>query len=157
MTNLDGTDTVVEVSGYPLALDRLYCADTHMWVRPVTPELVRVGLDPLGVETNGTLAQLSFVEPGTEVVRGGSFGQLEAAKFVGPLASPLAGTVTSTNLDVITDPGRVERDPYGEGWLVELSLGDAEDLAGLLRTREEITSWFAQTVADYRLKGVIAE
>lgn len=160
MTNLDWTDhdAMLEVSGYRVAVDRLYCTDTHMWVKPVTPTLVRLGLDSLGVETNGTLAQLSFVEPGTEVARGGSFGQLEAAKFVGPLASPLAGTVTSTNVDVLTDPGRVERDPYGEGWLVELSFsGDEEQLAGLLRTRGDITTWFTQAVADYRLKGVIAE
>ena len=47
----------------------------------------RIGMDALGIETSGTLAELSFVPVGTELTAGRPFGQLEAAKFVGPLVS----------------------------------------------------------------------
>ena len=78
----------VIVAGFPLALDRRYQAETHMWVLPTDPGRARIGMDPLGIETSGTLAQLSFVPVGTQLTAGRPFGQLEAAKFVGPLVSP---------------------------------------------------------------------
>lgn len=159
MTNGNTTrhESLVEVRGYQVALDRLYHADSHMWVKPVRPGEVRVGLDPLGVETSGTLAQLSFANVGDQVAPGRAFGQLEAAKFVGPLVSPVTGTVARINDAVLADPGLAERDPLGEGWLVDLSGTDEAELARLLGSPDEITDWFARTVDEYRLKGVIAE
>ena len=68
-------------------------------------------MDALGVETSGSLSQLSFQPPGTELVAGRPFGQLEAAKFVGPLVSPVTGTLLAVNDAVAVDTGLVERDP----------------------------------------------
>jgi glycine cleavage system H protein len=166
------------VAGFELALDRRYQPETHMWVLPSGPGRVRIGMDPLGIETSGTLAQLSFVPIGTELTAGSPFGQLEAAKFVGPLISPVSGAVLAVNDAVVRGPGLAERDPYGAGWMIEArvtearvteahvteagrtddSLGDATgELAGLLADPAEISAWFAAKVADYRLKGVIAQ
>ena len=157
----DFASALLQVDGFPLALDRLYHPDTHMWILPsgsasVPP--VRIGMDALGVETSGTLAQLSLPGAGTGLVAGRPFGQLEAAKFVGPLVSPVAGTVTAVNDAAAADPGLTERDPYGEGWLIEARLaGPVREQAGLLADPEEIRQWFAAKLADYRLKGVIAQ
>lgn len=152
---------LTEVQGFPLALDRLYHPATHMWVAPAgTGESggVRIGMDPLGVETSGTLAQLSLPVAGTELTEGRPFGQLEAAKFVGPLVSPVPGTVVAVNEAVAEDPGLAERDPYGDGWLIEVQLAcPVSELPGLLADPGEITRWFTATVEDYRLKGVIAQ
>jgi glycine cleavage system H protein len=149
---------LTEVQGFALALDRLYHGDTHMWVLPAGPGRARLGMDPLGIETSGTLAQLSFLAVGAELAAGRPFGQLEAAKFVGPLVSPVSGTVLAVNEAVAADPGLAERDPYGAGWLIEVGLSDADgELPALLSAADEITRWFAGKVADYRLKGVIAE
>jgi glycine cleavage system H protein len=149
---------LLQVMGYPLALDRLYQPDTHMWVLPAGPGLIRAGMDPLGVETSGTLAQLSFVAAGTQLAAGRPFGQLEAAKFVGPLISPVTGTLAAVNEAVVSDPGLAERDPFGAGWLIEAGIGGtAGELPGLLSDPDEITAWFAGKVGEYRLKGVLAE
>lgn len=152
----------VEVHGYRLLLDRWYDPDTHVWVRCVDPEggcqAVRIGMDPLGVETSGTLAQLSFLPIGTQLRRGQSYGQLEAAKFVGPLTTPVSGVIEAVNQAVLDDPGWPERDPFDAGWLVELRPSALrEETAGLLRDESEIVAWFARAVEDYRLKGVIAQ
>jgi glycine cleavage system H protein len=148
----------VIVAGFPLALDRRYQAETHMWVLPTDPGRARIGMDPLGIETSGTLAQLSFVPVGTQLTAGRPFGQLEAAKFVGPLVSPVSGTVLAVNDAAAIDAGLTERDPYGAGWLIEASLSDAAgDLPRLLADAAEITAWFAAKIADYRRMGVIAQ
>lgn len=148
----------VTVNGFPLALDRMYEPDTHMWIRLTGPGRARIGLDRLGIETSGTLAQLSFAPAGTPVARGRSFGQLEAAKFVGPLVSPLSGTVLEANDAVAEDPGLAERDPYGAGWLIDMVPDDLPgELPALLSDPGDIKRWFAGKADDYRLKGVIAQ
>ena len=146
-----------EVAGFPVALDRAYHPENHLWVAVGEPTAVRIGLDALGVETSGTLAQLAFVEVGEAIGRGEAFGSLEAAKFVGPLTSPLSGRVTATNEAVLADPRLVERDPYGAGWLIEMTLSDPSELKDLVQGAEAVPAWFAAEVADYRLKGVLAE
>ena len=157
-TGRDRAGQSASAHGFPLALDRLYQADTHMWVQPSGPGHARIGMDPLGIETSGTLAQLSFLEVGAELTAGSPFGQLEAAKFVGPLISPVSGIVVAVNEAVLADPGLAERDPFGGGWLIEAELSDPDgELPGLLSDPDEITRWFAAKVEDYRLKGVIAE
>jgi len=147
----------LEVQGYRLALDRAYDRDSHVWVQVLAPDRVRLGMDPLGVETSGTLAQLALVPPGTDVRRAEPLGTIEAEKFVGPLPAPLSGTVVARNEAAVADPGLVHRDPFGEGWLLELAPSDLEGELGLLVQGEKVTAWFEAKVADYRLKGVLAE
>jgi glycine cleavage system H protein len=148
----------VDVAGYHLLLDRAYDPATHLWVQVLAPGRVRVGMDPLAVETSGTLAQLAFLPVGSGLVRGEPFGSLEAAKFVGPLSSPLSGTILSHNESVLADPGVVEREPFSAGWLIELEPADpGGELPLLVEGRERIVPWFESEVEDYRLKGVLAE
>lgn len=154
----DSASGWARILGFPLALDRLYHPGTHMWVLPAEPGVVRIGMDPLGIETSGTLAQLSFLAAGATLAAGHPFGQLEAAKFVGPLVSPVSGTLLAVNEAVAADPGLAERDPFGAGWLIEVSLGAAAaELPGLLSDPDEITAWFAGKVEDYQAKGVLAQ
>jgi glycine cleavage system H protein len=145
-----------EISGFRLALDRSYHPSTHMWVKLTGPALARIGMDPLGVETSGTLAQLALPAAGGELTAGRAFGQLEAVKFVGPLTSPVSGTVLAVNQAAIGDPGLVERDPFGDGWLIDAELADPAELDVLLADPKEITAWFAAKIAEYRLSGAIA-
>ncbi|MGA2805238.1 MAG: glycine cleavage system protein H [Acidimicrobiales bacterium] len=153
-----GEASLVVVAGFTLALDRHYHPETHMWVLGTGPGRVRIGMDSLGIETSGTLAQLSFSPAGTELTAGRPFGQLEAAKFVGPLISPVSGTLLSVNEEVARDPGLAERDPYGAGWLIEASTsGTGVAPPPLLTEPAEITAWFTARIAHYRLNGLIAQ
>jgi len=148
---------IVEVAGFGIALDRAYDGAGHFWVSMTGPDRARIGMDALGVETSGTLAQLAFLPIGEHLKRGEAFGSLEAAKFVGPMVSPLSGTVAATNDAVVADPALVERDPYGAGWLVDLDLADPGELADLVSGAQVIRVWFEAEVEDYRMKGVLAE
>ena len=151
------SDELIEVAGFGVALDRAYDGTGHFWVSMVGPNRARVGMDALGVETSGTIAQLAFLPVGDNLKRGEAFGSLEAAKFVGPLTSPLSGTVSAANDAVVADPSLVERDPYGAGWLIELDLADPGELARLVSGAQPIKVWFEAEVEDYRMKGVLAE
>ncbi len=145
------------VGGFAVRFDRSYPPDGDLWVERLVPEEVALGLHPLGLETSGTLAELALVEPGTELVAGEPFGSLEAEKFVGPLLAPLDGVVTAVNHAALADPGAVQADPFGV-WLVRVALAPgAWERARLVGGRDAILSLFEARVADYRLRGVLAE
>lgn len=146
-----------DVAGYELYGDRLYDPATHMWVR-LEGSRARVGLDPLGRETSGDVVALSLEPAGTRIERGRPFGDLEAAKFVGPLVSPLSGTMTAGNPDVLADPGLLNTDPATH-WLVELALDPARaaELDELLQGEERVAPWFAAEVQRFRTQGAIAQ
>jgi glycine cleavage system H protein len=158
---MEPTTGLTEVAGFPVDLARAYHPDTHLWVLGVEGGRVRVGLDALGVETSGGIAALAFVESGSDLLPGEPFGSLEAAKFVGPFLSPVAGRLAAVNEAVLADPSLVDRDPYGAGWLIEFEAepGTPPLAAGadLVSGADDVSAWFATAVEDYRLKGVLAE
>ncbi len=149
--------TVQKVSGFAVQTDLAYDLGHHMWVAVLDSGKVRIGMDALGLETSGTLAQLLF-EKDAEFTRGESFGSLEAEKYVGPLISPLSGRVIAVNESAMADPGLVERDPYGEGWLIEIEPSRLEqELSMLTQSKDEIIEGFKKRVIEYRIEGVLAE
>lgn len=148
----------VTVEGFTLPADRLYDPVTHVWALPMPDGTVRLGLDALSVETTGTLAGLDFLPEGTPLQRGTAYGTIEAAKFVGPLACPLSATFVRGNAAVLADPGLIERDPYGEGWLADVAPTDLDGERVLLLSEPgELLTWLTGEVADYRERGLIAE
>jgi glycine cleavage system H protein len=152
----DPADVIVE--RFPVRTDLAYDLASHIWVQPLDDGTVRLGMDSLGVETSGTLSQFSFEERGPELGQGQSLGTLEAEKFVGPLAMPVAGRVVAVNDAVVADPGLVHRDPYGEGWLAVVDPVDLEaDLERLVRGHDAVVAGFTERIAAYRAEGVLAE
>ncbi len=159
------TETIVTAGPYRLPADRHYDAGTHLWVAPLASSgragaaatgRVRCGFDPLGSETSGDVVALSFAPVGTRVERGGELGTIEAAKFVGPLLSPVAGRVAAHNPAVLADPALLNRDPL-EHWMVELEIADESALDGLLTGADAVRGWFESEIERFRRKGMIAE
>ncbi len=149
--------SVENVSGYPVKLDLAYDPVGDLWVEVVSPSEVAIGLDSIGTESSGSLAQLSMVPPGQVIARGEPLGSLEAEKFVGPVLAPISGTVLELNTQALANPSAVHADPYG-AWLVRLEPSRlSEELENLVRGTEAVREYFAGKVADYKLKGILAE
>jgi glycine cleavage system H protein len=150
-------DTWIEVGGYRLRADRHYDAERHLWVE-VQPgsRLARVGFDPLGRETSGDIVEVSLGEAGVRVSQGEPFGNVEAAKFVGPLQAPVSGVIRGRNAQVLSRPGVLNTDP-NESWLVELEMSDGTELSGLLTGEDQLRPWFAAEIERFRQQGAVAE
>jgi glycine cleavage system H protein len=150
-------ESAFDVGGYQLRADRYYDAERHLWVElQPGPRLVRVGFDPLGRETSGDIVEVSLGEVGAHVNRGDPFGNVEAAKFVGPLQAPVSGVVRARNAQVLSRPGTLNEDP-NTCWLVELEMTDSSELALLLTGEESLRTWFAAEIERFKRQGAVAE
>jgi glycine cleavage system H protein len=144
------------VDGYVLAADRWYDPETNLWVQLQQAGRATIGFDPLGAETTGDVVAISFAETGTWVPRNGVLATVEAAKFVGPVRTPLSGRVMAVNEALIGDPGLINLDPLS-AWLVEVGEIVPGELELLLSGRDSVAPWFAEAVKSFRRTGAIAQ
>jgi glycine cleavage system H protein len=111
-------------------------------VRPLEDGRLRVGITDYAQEALGDVVFVSLPEPGTSVSAGQAFGEVESTKSVSEIYAPLAGEVVGRNEALQSRPELVNTDPYGEGWIVEITPADPSDVDGLLdgSAYEQLTS-----------------
>jgi glycine cleavage system H protein len=112
--------------------DLLYTSEHEYVARTADPNVVRVGITDYAQGELGDVVFVNLPKVGQRLAAHESFGTIEAVKAVSELYSPLVGEVADVNAALDGDPAVVNRDPYGEGWMVSLRLADPEALAGLL-------------------------
>jgi len=110
----------------------------HEWVSGVVEPgaTVRVGITDYAQEALGDIVYVNLPEAGTDVTSGGVMGELESTKSVSDLFAPVAGTVSAVNDALADNPELCNSDPYGEGWVVEITVADDEGGAGLLSSTD---------------------
>jgi glycine cleavage system H protein len=112
--------------------DLVYTTEHEYVQRTGDPAVVRVGITDYAQGELGDVVFVNLPKPGETLASHQSFGTIEAVKAVSELYSPLAGEVVEVNGALERDPAVVNRDPYGEGWMVSLRLADSAALGGLL-------------------------
>ena len=111
--------------------DDLKYTSEHEWVRP-GQATVRVGITDYAQDALGDIVYVSLPEVGAELQDGAAVGELESTKSVSDVYAPLAGTVSAVNEALDGTPELVNSDPYGEGWLFELTLADPSSVDALM-------------------------
>lgn len=105
--------------------------EEHEWLR-VEGNTAEIGITDYA---QGELGDIVFVElpsVGDEIERGNSFGTIEAVKAVSDLYAPISGKVTEINESLEDDPTVINRDPYGDGWMIKVQIGDSSEVEKLL-------------------------
>lgn len=109
----------------PIRSNLRYSVD-HEWLSPATPP--RVGITAVASDALGEIVFVELPEVGAEVEAGEPCGELESTKSVSDLVSPVTGNVVAVNDAVVDDPGTINSDPYGAGWLFEVEVASEGDL-----------------------------
>jgi glycine cleavage system H protein len=110
----------------------VYTAEHEYVARTGDPSVIRVGITDYAQGELGDVVFVNLPKPGQRLDPHESFGTIEAVKAVSELYSPVAGEVVEVNGGLDGDPAIVNRDPYGEGWMVKLRVTDPKSLDGLL-------------------------
>ena len=114
----------------------VYTSEHEYVARAGDPRVVRVGITDYAQGELGDVIFVRLPKPGERLDAHQAFGEIEAVKAVSELYSPLAGEVVEINGALDQDAGIVNRDPYGEGWMITLRVSSPDDLKGLMSPSE---------------------
>lgn len=110
----------------------VYTAEHEYVARTDDPAIVRVGITDYAQSELGDVVFVNLPKPGDRLEAHQSFGTIEAVKAVSELYSPISGAVVEINTTIEADPAVVNRDPYGDGWMVKLKMAKPDELKSLM-------------------------
>jgi glycine cleavage system H protein len=113
----------------------LYTAEHEYITRTDDPSVVKIGITDYAQGELGDVVFVRLPKDGERFDAHQAFGEIEAVKAVSELYSPVAGEVTEINSALDGDPAIINRDPYGDGWMIKLRVGNPADLKGLLSSK----------------------
>ena len=108
--------------------DLLY-TEEHEWLA-VDGDTVRLGITDFAQDQLGDIVYVDLPEVGAELEKDDTFAEVESTKSVGEVYAPFDGVVTAVNDALVDTPELVNSDPYGEGWLIEMTV--SVEIDGLL-------------------------
>ena len=102
----------------------------HEWVAPTSStSIFRVGITDYAQSALGDIVYVQLPKVGQSVKSGEVCGEIESTKSVSEIYSPLTGEVTAVNLNLDAAPEVINSEPYGAGWILEISIsGEAPSL-----------------------------
>lgn len=103
----------------------------HEWVR-VEGDVAVIGITHFAQDQLGEVVYVDLPSVGDEVVGNETFGEIESVKSVSELYSPIGGEIVEVNETLSDSPELVNEDPYGEGWMIKVRMGDATELDGMM-------------------------
>jgi glycine cleavage system H protein len=107
-----------------------YSSD-HEWAK-ATGDVVRIGITDYAQDALGDVVFVELPKVGTTVSAGATLGEVESTKSVSEIYSPVGGTVSAVNDSLTGTPESVNADPYGEGWICEITTTSSDDFDALL-------------------------
>jgi glycine cleavage system H protein len=115
-------------AGYP---DDLLYHPEHDWAR-VEGERATFGITWYAQDSLGEVVFYDPPEVGAEVKKDAPYAEVESVKAVSDVFAPLSGEIVEVNEGLSEQPGRINSDPYGEGWLVRVKLSEPAEAEALM-------------------------
>ncbi|TCC94263.1 glycine cleavage system protein GcvH [Pedobacter frigiditerrae] len=103
----------------------------HEWVS-ISGNEATIGITDFAQRELGDIVYVDINSVGTEVSKEEVFGTIEAVKTVSDLYMPVTGTILAVNDDLNNSPELVNSDPYGNGWIIKITISNDSELEGLL-------------------------
>jgi glycine cleavage system H protein len=133
---------MAEVRGCNIPADLYYWPEKHVWARPDEDGSVTVGVTDVAQSMAQNVISAMPKAAGRPAQRGRSLGTVESSKWVGPVTCPVNGQIIEANPLMGSDPGVINRDPYGAGWFVRIQVDDwAADSAELVTGADGVAAY----------------
>lgn len=130
--------------------NELFYTDRHLWAHVGNNDFVTLGVDDLGQTLAGKIIFVRMLRKGASLVSGKVFGTLESLKWVERLKSPVNGILEDSNEILRTQPDLINKDSYGNGWLVKIKVeGDPKEQLADLIHGDRIENWVRQELEKY--------
>jgi glycine cleavage system H protein len=129
---------MADIEGYNMPDDLIY-HEEDTWIK-VEDDKVRIGMTDFFQKAAGDIVYVDLPFEGDDVQQGEPFGKAQSSKWIGKLIAPISGTIEEVNYELDSDSTIINKDPYGEGWVVVLAPSDLEGEKGdLIEGIEAVT------------------
>lgn len=103
----------------------------HEWVR-IEGKTAVIGISDFASKQLGDVVFVDMPKVGTKLTKGKTLGVVESVKTVSDIYAPVSGKVVKRNDQLESEPGKVNEDPFGHGWMIEIELEDASEANELM-------------------------
>jgi glycine cleavage system H protein len=141
----------MDYRGFRFPEELHYDLGYHVWLR-IEGELVAVGATDPAQAYAGEIIHMGIKKPGTRLDRGAILATVESAKYMGPMRSPVAGTVVEVNQAVAKKPALVNGDAY-ENWVVRLKPDKLPEELALLTPGKDAAEKYKPIVDEWGIQG----
>ena len=129
---------MANIEGYDIP-DDLYYHEEDTWIK-MEGDTVRIGMSDFFQQAAGDIVYVDLPFEGDEVQQGEPFGKAQSSKWIGKLISPLSGTIEEVNYELDSDSTIINKDPYGEGWVMVVTPSNLEEeMESLIHGIEGVT------------------
>lgn len=115
--------------------DNLKYTKEHEWIK-VEGDTAVIGITEFACSELGDIVFIEIETEGEALGQGDTFGTVEAVKTVSDLFMPVSGEVTEINSALEDTPETVNKDPYGEGWLIKIKIEDSSEIESLMSAED---------------------
>ena len=137
----------MDIKGYNIPEDLYYQAD-HYWIKQ-DGELLVMGMDDFAQRLAGEIVYVQLPDDGKKVKAGKKISKVESGKWLGKVVSPVNGEIASVNEDLEENPGLINEDCYGKGWLYKIKPDDPAELESLIKGADALTTWMNAEIEKY--------
>lgn len=137
----------MEIQGYNMP-DDLYYEENHFWVKD-EGDLLVMGMDDFAQQMAGDIVYIQLPDDGKKIKAGKKFAKIESGKWLGKVFGPVNGELVAVNEELEEDPGIVNEDCYGKGWIYKIRPDDKVELENLIRTSEAVEKWLLADIEKY--------
>jgi len=135
---------MANIFGYEMP-DGLYYNEEHSWAK-VEGNKVRVGMTDFFQREAGDIVFVDLPEEGDEVSQGEVCGKIQSRKWIGKLVAPVSGEVSEINEDLEDDPTLINKDPYGQGWILLIEASDLDSELKNLMQGEAVAAFIEKEI-----------
>lgn len=126
----------------------LYYEKNHFWVKAEGDVLV-MGMDDFAQKVAGEIVYVQLPEDGKKLKLGKKFAKVESGKWLGKVYAPVNGELVEVNEELEENPGLINEDCYGKGWMFKIRPDDIEEMQQLIHSEKDIEEWVLADIEKY--------
>lgn len=137
----------MQIEGYNMP-DDLYYEENHFWVKPEGDILI-MGMDDFAQTMAGEIVYIQLPDEGKKLKKGKKFAKIESGKWLGKVYAPVNGELIAVNEELEDNPGLINDDCYGKGWMFKIKPDDMSELEQLIHGSEAVEKWLRADIEKY--------
>jgi len=139
----------MEIDGYHLP-DDLYYEKNHFWVRKDGDVLI-MGMTDFAQQLAGDVVYVQLPFEGKRLKEGKKFAKVESGKWLGKVYAPVNGELLESNTELEAEPGLINTDCYGKGWMYRIRPDDMTSISNLIFGESAVESWMREEIAKHKV------